>query len=176
MKSIAIFCGSQMGANALYQAHAQELVTLLAGRQVHIVYGGGKAGLMGVVADAALAGQAAVTGVIPGFLNTRERMHEGLTETIVTDSMHERKKLLFEKCDGAIILPGGFGTLDELFEMVTWNQLALHHKKVFFLNTAGFYNFLRQHIEHMHQEGFLYTNPLDEFNFLERPADIEPFL
>jgi uncharacterized protein (TIGR00730 family) len=176
MKSIAIFCGSQMGAHPLYKSHAEELVALLAGRQINIVYGGGKAGLMGLVADTALAAGGTVSGVIPGFLNTRERMHHGLTETIVTETMHERKKLLFEKCDAAVVLPGGFGTLDELFELITWNQLALHHKKLFLLNTAGYYQHLWQHILMMHEQGFLYGDPRQDFNFLETPTEMLKFL
>jgi uncharacterized protein (TIGR00730 family) len=176
MQRMAIFCGSQNGKNPLFEAHTRALGVLLARKNMHIIYGGGKAGLMGAVADAALLHNGRVTGIIPAFLNEQERKHEALTETLVTETMHERKKLLFENCDAAIILPGGFGTLDELFELLTWNQLQIHHKKVFILNSGGFYNHLKEHIGKMHEEGFLYMNPLDELVFVEEPGDLEPLL
>jgi uncharacterized protein (TIGR00730 family) len=176
MQSIAVFCGSQNGNNPVYALHTRQLARLLAARNIHVVYGGGKAGLMGIVADAALEAGGRVTGIIPFFLNSQERKHEGVTELIVTQTMHERKKLLFEKCDAAIVLPGGFGTLDELFELVTWNQLQLHHKKLFILNSGGYYNTLRQHIELMYNEGFLYSNPFEEFNFIDEPEELERLL
>ena len=176
MRSIAVFCGSQTGSHPLYLAHARQLGALLAQKGLRLIYGGGKAGLMGAVADAALEAGGEVTGIIPAFLNSRERKHDRLTETIVTETMHERKKLLFEQCDAAIIVPGGFGTLDELFELLTWNQLQLHHKKVFVLNTAGFYDTLHAHIVHTWHCGFLYSNPETEIIFVQSPEDLGPML
>jgi uncharacterized protein (TIGR00730 family) len=152
------------------------LGTLLAQKGIRLIYGGGKAGLMGAVADAALEAGGEVIGIIPHFLNSLERKHDALTETLVTETMHERKKLLFEKCDAAIIIPGGFGTMDELFELVTWNQLQLHHKKVFVLNTAGFYDTLRNHFNTMYSAGFLYSNPMDEIFFVQTPEELASFL
>lgn len=176
MYSVAVFCGSKMGDNPLYKAHAAQLGALLAEKGLKLVYGGGKAGLMGVVADAALEAGGEVTGIIPSFLNSRERKHDRLTDTIVTETMHERKKLLFEHCDAAVIIPGGFGTLDELFELLTWNQLQLHHIKVFVLNTAGFYDTLQAHLRHMFHCGFLYANPEEEVFFVQHPDELRPLL
>jgi uncharacterized protein (TIGR00730 family) len=176
MRSVAVFCGSQQGHNPLYIQHAKELGALLAQKGIRLIYGGGKAGLMGAVADAALEAGGEVTGIIPRFLNSLERKHDALTETLVTDTMHERKKLLFEKCDAAIIIPGGFGTMDELFELVTWNQLQLHHKKVFVLNTAGFYDTLKQHLDNMYTTGFLYSNPSEDIIFVQTPEALSAHL
>lgn len=172
MQSAAVFCGSKMGSDPLYEEHARSLGTLLAQKGIKLIYGGGKAGLMGAVADAALEAGGEVYGIIPHFLNSRERKHDRLTETFVTDTMHERKKLLFEKCDAAIIIPGGFGTMDELFELLTWNQLQLHHKKVFLLNTGGFYNTLIDHFDQMYNCGFLYSNPRADLVMVNTPEEV----
>jgi uncharacterized protein (TIGR00730 family) len=176
MQRVAVFCGSQHGAQALYADHTRQLSQLLAAKGIHVIYGGGKAGLMGIVADAALESGGAVTGIIPAFLNSLERKHDDLTQLLITETMHERKKLLFENCDAAIVLPGGFGTLDELFELLTWNQLQLHHKKVFVLNSGGFYSHLKQHILHMFEQGFLYSNPIEELVFVDTPEALEAHL
>lgn len=176
MHSAAVFCGSQLGNNPLYEVHARQLGALLAKKGIRLIYGGGKAGLMGAVADAALELGGKVTGIIPSFLNSRERKHDHLTETLVTETMHERKKLLFEKCDAAIIIPGGFGTMDELFELLTWNQLQLHHKRVFVLNSGGYYDTLQAHLNHIYHAGFLYSNPADEIFFVQTPEELENHL
>lgn len=146
MKSIAVFCGSSLGTHPAYAREAVQLGTLLATHNIHLVYGGGKAGLMGVIADSVLAAGGKVTGVIPEFLNTRERKHESLTQLIEVQTMHQRKTIIYEMCDAAIIMPGGFGTLDEFFEIITWNQLTLHTKLVGLLNVEGFYDHLYQHM------------------------------
>lgn len=172
IKSIAVFCGSSMGHHPAYAAAAKELGQLLAERKITLIYGGGKAGIMGVVADAVLAGQGKVIGVIPTFLNTRERKHDHLTETIEVQTMHQRKNILYELSDAAIILPGGYGTLDEFFELLTWNQLTLHHKKTGLLNVNGFYNHLYQHLQWMEQEGFLYTKAEEMIKITDRPAQL----
>lgn len=160
---IAVFCGSKSGSDPRFRQEAYLLGRQLAQRGCSLVYGGGRAGLMGIIADAALAHGAQVTGIIPRFLNTLERKHEHLSEQIEVNSMHERKTLLYERCDAAIAMPGGVGTLDELFELLTWNQLTLHHKKAALLNVNGFYDHLYRHILHMRQQEFLhetFSDPL----------------
>jgi uncharacterized protein (TIGR00730 family) len=118
---------------------------------------------MGSIADACLSKNGKVIGIIPKLLLEWEAQHEGLTELIVTEDMHSRKLLLYDKCDAAIILPGGMGTLDELFEMLTWNNLRIHNKKVYILNVQGYYNHLIELLDHMEQEGFLYDNWRERF-------------
>lgn len=176
MQNFVIFCGSKFGVNKLYEQDAATVATLLGQHKKHVIYGGGKAGIMGVVAASALQAGATVTGIIPEFLNDIERKNEDLTELIVTQNMHDRKVLLFGKADAAIVLPGGFGTLDELFEMLTWNQLELHQIKIFILNTNGFYNNLISHINHMKAEGFLYENQFTEIVYLNSAEEIEQYL
>jgi len=128
---------------------------LLARNKIHIIYGGGKVGLMGVLADAVLDAGGKITGVIPGFLKLNEVAHNGLSEMICVETMHERKALINDMSDGAIALPGGLGTLDELFEMLTWGQLGLHTKPVGLLNTNGYFSHILTAIEKMIREGFL---------------------
>ncbi len=155
MKSITIFCGSSSGTNELYQRTATEAGRVLAERSVTVVYGGAKVGLMGAVADGALSRGGRVIGVLPGFLKTHELAHTGLTELITSETMHERKVKMHELSDGAIALPGGFGTMDELFEMLTWGQLGLHAKPVALLNVGGFYDPLIEQISRMAASGFM---------------------
>lgn len=154
--SVTIFCGSKSGTNESYTLQAIELGEGLAKNGIQLVYGGGGKGIMGAVADACLNKGGRVIGIIPKLLLEWEAQHEGLTELIVTEDMHSRKLLLYDKCDAAIILPGGMGTLDELFEMLTWNNLKIHNKKVYVLNVQGYYNHLIGLLDHMEQEGFLY--------------------
>src|SRR5215831_16601642 len=156
IEAAAVFCGSTPGNNPLFNQHAAELGKLLAMLKVKLVYGGGKTGLRGIIAVAVLANGGKVLGVIPKLLIEWEHQHEGLTELAIVPDMHTRKKMLYEMCDAAIVLPGGFGTLDELFEMLTWNQLKIHDKKIYVLNSAGFYNHLIHHLRLLEKEGFLY--------------------
>lgn len=160
-KAVAIFCGSKVGINVQYKSDAAELGTLLGRHGCTVIYGGGKAGLMGVVADATMAAGGTVTGVIPQVLVQWEAQHTEITELLVVEDMHVRKRKLYELCDAAVILPGGFGTLDELFEILTWNNLSIHDKKVIILNSSGFYNHLLAHLQQMQSEGFLYHNVND---------------
>ncbi len=176
IEAMAVFCGSKSGANPLYETHTSLLGSLLAERKIKVVYGGGNKGLMGAVANAALAKQGIVLGIIPKILSEREHQHNGLSEITIVETMHQRKKMLYEKCDAAIILPGGFGTLDEVFELLTWNQLSIHNKKIFILNTDGFYNALIEHIEVMQKEGFLYGLPADSMTILKEPEALLPYL
>ncbi len=176
IEAMAVFCGSKLGANPLYETHTSQLGTLLAEGKIKVVYGGGNKGLMGAVANAALAKQGIVLGIIPKILSEREHQHNGLSEITIVETMHQRKKMLYEKCDAAIILPGGFGTLDEVFELLTWNQLSIHNKKIFILNTDGFYNALIEHIEVMQKEGFLYGLPADSMTILKEPGELLVYL
>jgi hypothetical protein len=155
MKRIVVFCGSASGNQAAYINAATETGSTLAARGIHVVYGGARIGIMGAVADAALNAGGTVTGVIPQFLKTKEVAHAGLTELITVDNMHERKLKMHELCDGIIALPGGWGTLEELFEVLTWGQLGLHAKPVGLLNVNGYYDALIAMCDKMVQDGFL---------------------
>lgn len=176
IKSIAVFCGSKTGNNELFSVHTKELGRMLAEKNISIIYGGSNKGLMGAVADAALENKGMVIGIMPEVLREWEQHHEGITELHVVDTMHTRKRMLYDKCDAAIILPGGYGTLDEVFEMLTWNQLKIHNKKIFFLNSDGFYTHLLKHIQKMYATGFLYDDPLEKMTILDQPEDLRPFL
>ena len=155
MKSIVVFCGSSEGYNEVYKDTAYELGAVLAERNIHLIYGGGKVGLMGALADGCLANKGKVTGVIPGFLKTKEVAHEGLTEMITVDTMHQRKMKMHELSDGILAMPGGWGTMEELFEMMTWAQLGLHPKPVGVLNVNCFYSPLLAMLSGMTEEGFV---------------------
>ncbi len=171
-KSIAVFCGSRPGANELYLQHAKELGTLMANNGISLVYGGGSKGLMGAVADAVLESGGEVTGVIPEILVQWEAQHHGLTNLHVVPDMHTRKKMMYELCDAAIILPGGYGTLDELFELLTWNTLQIHSKKIILLNSAGYYEHLFNHICQMAKEEFLYEDWQERIMIVDEPSAI----
>lgn len=172
IQSLAVFCGSKKGANPVYAEHANALGQLMATNNIRLVYGGGSAGLMGVIADSVMEHGGHVTGIIPKVLVEWEVQHTRITELIVSDDMHVRKKALYNLCDAALILPGGFGTLDELFEIVTWNQLAIHDKPVFILNSGNFYEHLILHIQKMSTEGFLYELAEKKIQLIETPAEL----
>ena len=155
MKSIVVFCGSSEGYNECYREAAYNLGALLAARGIRIIYGGAKVGLMGALADGVLENNGEIIGIIPGFLKTKEVAHEQLTRLIVVDTMHERKLKMHELSDGIITLPGGWGTMEELFEMLTWSQLGLHNKPVGLLNINGYYDALKALTDNMVTEGFL---------------------
>ncbi len=155
MKRLCVFCGSNRGARPVFAAVARHTGTLLAERGIGLVFGGGRVGLMGVLADAVLAAGGEAIGVIPGHLSEREVGHTGLTELHVVASMHERKALMATLADGFLALPGGIGTLDELFEIWTWRQLGLHDKPVGLLDTEGFFSPLVAFLDTMVAEGFL---------------------
>lgn len=155
MKSIVVFCGSSAGQSPVYLEQAILLGAALAQRGLTLVYGGAKVGLMGAVADGALQAGGKVIGVLPHFLQQKELAHEGLSELILVDTMHERKTKMNELCEGVIALPGGFGTMEELFEMLTWGQLGLHRKPVGLLNVNGFYDALIALSKTMSNSGFL---------------------
>jgi len=155
MKSIAVYCGSGDGYNELYREQAYETGRMLAERGLHVIYGGAKIGLMGAVADGALNNNGQVTGVIPDFLRNKELMHESLTDMVVVSTMHQRKLVMYERCDAILVLPGGWGTMDEMFEMLTWGQLGMHAKPIGLLNINGYYDALKALNTTMVQEGFL---------------------
>lgn len=173
IQALAVFCGSKGGANPRYVQDAVAVGHLLAAKGIRLIYGAGGKGIMGAVADAVLEKGGQVTGIIPQVLVEWEAQHNGITELIVVEDMHSRKKMLYEKCDAALILPGGYGTLDELFEMLTWNQLSIHNKRIFVLNTAGFYDALYQHVQTMYKEGFLYDPPGERLVFIEKVEELE---
>lgn len=155
MKSIVVFCGSGDGYNECYREAAYNLGAVLAGRHIRIIYGGAKVGLMGALADGALENDGEIIGVIPTFLKTKEVAHDALTQLVTVNSMHDRKLKMHELSDGIITLPGGWGTMEELFEMLTWSQLGLHNKPVGLLNVNGYYDALKALTNNMVTEGFL---------------------
>lgn len=155
MKSAVVFCGANTGSNPIYSDAAAEMGRLLAQRNIQIVYGAGKVGLMGVLANSALEAGGEVIGVIPFFLRKKEVCHEALSKLYVVDSMHERKIKMAQLSDAVIVLPGGYGTMDEVFEMLTLAQLGQGAHPIGFLNINGFFNPLIQQLELMVAEGFL---------------------
>jgi uncharacterized protein (TIGR00730 family) len=155
MTRICVFAGSSSGTNESYLRAAAELGAEIARRGYGMVYGGASRGLMGACADAALAGGAEVVGVLPRALSTREIAHHGLTEMRIVGSLHERKAVMSALSDAVVALPGGCGTLDELFEAVTWRQLGLHEKPIGLLDTEGFWSKLFELVDHLHREGFV---------------------
>ncbi len=155
MKRVTIFCGSSPGNRSAYGEMAREVGKTLAGQKIGLVYGGAQVGLMGAVANGALENGGDVIGVLPRFLSRKEIAHESLTDLILVETMHERKMKMYELSDGFIALPGGFGTLEELFEMLTWGQLGLHAKPVALFNVNGFYDPLLEIVRGMVAEGFL---------------------
>jgi uncharacterized protein (TIGR00730 family) len=155
IKRLTIFCGSDVGLSPVFAQEARKTGEVLAEQNIGVVYGGAGIGLMGTVANAALQHGGEVIGVIPAFLKTVEIAHPSLTQMIVVDTMHQRKAKMNELSDGAIALPGGFGTMEELFEMLTWSQLGLHDKPVGLLNISGFYSPLMDMIKTMSDQRFL---------------------
>ncbi len=176
INSLAVFCGSKSGNNPLFEQQAKALGHLMASKKVTLIYGGGNKGIMGAVSNAVLEKDGKVVGIIPEILKEREHHHNGITELIIVDDMHIRKKMLYEKCDAAIILPGGYGTMDEFFEMLTWNQLSIHDKKIFILNTAGFYNHLLAFAQTMESEDFLYDKVEDKIVVLSQADEILQYI
>jgi uncharacterized protein (TIGR00730 family) len=154
-RRVCVFCASSSGARVEYGQQAQALGTLLAENRIGLVYGGAHVGLMGILADAALAAGGEVIGVIPHALIDREIAHRGLTQLIEVTTMHERKARMAEESDAFIALPGGFGTLDEFFEIITWAQLGIHAKPCILLNTGGYYDGLLRFLDSAVTEGFM---------------------
>ena len=176
IRRIAVYCGAAAGNSSEYRQIAEETGAIMASSGYDLVYGGGKVGIMGIVADAVLQGGAKVTGVIPHFLFNMEVGHEGVTELIKVETMHERKMRMFELSDAFLALPGGFGTMEELFEMLTWAQLGLHNKPICVLNCFGFYDGLKEQVNRMEQSGFLHKDTKALLHFAKSPAEAIAYL
>ncbi|MGY5330133.1 LOG family protein [Pseudomonas protegens] len=172
LTSVCVFCGASTGANPLYREAAQALGRAIAERRLTLVYGGGAVGLMGIVANAALAAGGEVIGIIPQSLKDKEIGHRGLTRLEVVDGMHARKARMAELSDAFIALPGGLGTLEELFEVWTWGQLGYHHKPLGLLEVNGFYEKLSGFLDHIVGEGFVRAPHRDMLQMSESPAGL----
>ncbi len=163
MNSLVVFCGSNEGNDQAVINEAYTLGKTLAQQNITLIYGGAKVGIMGKLASGCLEHGGKVIGVIPEFLKQKEVAHFGLSELHITQTMHERKIKMNDLCEGIMALPGGYGTLEELFEMITWAQLGLHSKPIGILNTNGFFNYLLAFLEHMVKKGFL---KIENYNLL----------
>ncbi len=170
VRSVCVYCGSSNRVDELYKKTAVAVGTALAQRGLRVVYGGGHVGLMGLLADAALAAGGEVIGIIPELIRSREVQHTQLTELHVVDSMHTRKRMMEERADAFLILPGGFGTMDELFEVLTWKQLGLHDKPIIIHNEHGFWTPLLGLIDHIIEAGFA---PASNRQFYQVTATID---
>lgn len=170
MRAICVFCGASAGDRPAYTGAARALAALLAQRDLTLVYGGGSIGLMGILADAALAAGGRVIGVLPEHLSRREVAHAGLTEMHIVGSMHERKALMARRADAFIALPGGLGTLEELFEVLTWSQLGLHGKPCALLNVGGYYDSMIAFLDQATARGFVQPRHRDMLLIDSDPA------
>ena len=168
-KKILVYCGSSKGHNPIYEQEAKRLVHALKRYDCELIFGAGSVGIMGVLADEYLKIGGHCVGVIPSFMEPWEVKHTGIQECFVTESMHARKQLMANRADGVIALPGGFGTLDELFEMLTWKQLDLHQMPISILNTHGYYDHLLAQMQHMVDEGFLKVPNLEALQVEQDP-------
>jgi uncharacterized protein (TIGR00730 family) len=155
MKKIAVFCGSSSGKKDVYKDAARNLADVFIKNNISLVYGGANRGLMGILANRMLEQKGQVMGIMPGFLIDKEVAHHGITELIRVETMHERKALIQQKSDGFIAMPGGFGTIEEIFEMITWGQLLIHKKPCAFLNINAYFSFVGSFLEKAVSEGFL---------------------
>lgn len=171
MKSLSVFCGASGGNKTIYKEQAEKLGKKMVKKNIDLVFGGGKVGMMGFIADEVLKHNGKVTGVIPHFLSSKEIEHNNCTELIRVDTMHERKMRIFEISQGAIAMAGGFGTFDEVFELLTWAQLGLHQYPIGFLNTNSYYDHLYKMLENMLEEGFLKQSHLDMI-IIEEDVDV----
>jgi uncharacterized protein (TIGR00730 family) len=176
IRAVCVYCGSSAGADPAFAAAARALGKILAHNDVRLVYGGGSVGMMGALAGSVLAHGGSVTGIIPEFLVNKEHMLVGAQEIVVTRDMHERKRVMFEKADAFVALPGGIGTLEELVEQLTWAQLGRHHKPIALANIAGFWEPLRELFDHMKTLGFLYAAQRWNYLVVDKVEEILPSL
>lgn len=177
IKSVAVYCSSSSDVEQSYKDAAKELGYLLADRGIELVYGGSNQGLMGIVASAVLEKKGKVYGVIPHFLDAKEGSYEGITELHYVESMHERKHKMFERADAFVILPGGLGTMDETFELLTWKQIGLHRKYVMVLDIDHYWApVFKDFFNAMADKKFIRSEDCNLFTLLERVADLHPFL
>jgi uncharacterized protein (TIGR00730 family) len=172
MQRLCVFCGSSIGKRDVFQEAARELGQLLAGQDIELIYGGANCGLMGILADEVLKGGGRVTGVIPEDLMTRELGHAQLTQRHIVGSMHERKALMSSLADAFIALPGGFGTFEELFEVITWEQLGLQKKPIGVVNVAGFFDPVLELMHHAIREGFVRPAQREALLSSESPREL----
>lgn len=168
-KMVCVYCGASPRVDQKYKDLAIEVGKKLAAAGYGLVYGGGRSGMMGLVADSALKGGAHVVGIIPGHIDEREIRHEELTELHVVDSMHERKQMMAERADAFLILPGGLGTMDEFFEITTWKQLGLHDKPIIILNGFGYYDHMLQLVNNILSEHFMKPGDRELFDVIKTP-------
>ena len=175
-KTILVYCGSSKGHNPIYEAEAKALMHAFKKYDCKLIFGAGSVGIMGVLADEYLRLGGHVIGVIPSFMEPWEVKHKGIQECYVTETMHSRKQKMAELADGVIALPGGFGTLDELFEMLTWKQLDLHQMPISVLNTNGYYDHLMAQLQHMVDEGFLKSPNLEALQVESNPAVLADYI
>jgi hypothetical protein len=176
INSICVFCGSSIGAKASYSAAAHELGVELVHHHITLVYGGGSVGLMGLIADSALKHGGQVIGILPEALAQREIEHSRLTEMHVVPTMHERKAMMAELSDAFVAMPGGFGTYEELFEVISWAQLGIHGKPILLLNVEGYFDLLIQMIEHSVAEGYIRQQDADLVRVASRVDEVIPML
>ena len=174
VKRLCVYCGSSSRVDAIYRDASRTLGSILAAAGIELIYGGGRVGLMGILADAVLAGGGRVTGIIPAHLHDAEVGHHGISELLVVGSMHERKRLMFERSDAFVALPGGLGTLDETFEILTWKQLRLHDKPIVIVDVGGYWRKLLALIDQIVDEGFAAPGILGHFQTVERVEDVLP--
>jgi uncharacterized protein (TIGR00730 family) len=174
INAVCVYCGTGEGTDPAYKKAAAHFGAILAKEKIHLVYGGAENGLMGAVSSAAFENGGKVTGILPEHIQDREKRNPDVTELIVVDSMHTRKRLMVEKSDGFAVLPGGMGTLDETFEILTWKYLALHDKPVIFINTCGFYAPLLSMIDHMVKNGFTPFWQRNLFQVVDHPEEVLP--
>ncbi len=173
-KSLCVFCGSREGNNPVYARAAENLGRLLAHQSVRLVYGGGGIGLMGIVARATLAARGEVIGVVPRFLREMEVQQDGLTELIITQTMHERKAMMYERSDAFVVLPGGIGTIEEIAELLSWRHLGVHAKPIVILNLQNYWRPYLTLLEHVVKSGFATGKVLGDYTVVDRIEDIFP--
>ncbi|MCW2237353.1 LOG family protein [Azospirillum canadense] len=172
LTSVCVYCGSSSRVADVYKDAAHSLGEGLARHGIQLVYGGGRVGLMGIVADAALASGGSVVGIIPEHIQSAEVEHTGLTELVVVDSMHTRKRMMVDRSDAFVVLPGGFGTLDESFEILTWKQLRLHDKPVVIVDVDGYWRPLLGLVDHMIAQGFAHSGHRALFTVVDEVDDV----
>ncbi len=172
MKRLCVYCGSSPGVGDVYTSAASDLAWLLVSAGIGLVYGGATKGLMGLIADTVIEGRGTVTGVIPRALEDKEIAHQGLTELHVVDSMHERKSLMAVLSDGFIAMPGGFGTLEEIIEVLTWGQLQFHEKPCGLLNVDGYFDHLLDFLDHAKKRGFIRPQHRQMLLVADTPAEL----
>jgi len=176
IKSIAVYCSGSAHIDPTYKQYAQKLGTTLAQEDIRLVFGGGRIGLMGVVADACMQAGGNVFGVSTRHLADYEQSHNGISELIIAPDMSTRKRIMFDNCDGFVVLPGGFGTLEETFEVITWRQIGLHDKPIVIVNVEGFWDPLKNLMDYMIEKRFAGTKDHLFYYFVDKVEDVVPLM